>query len=248
MSFPIDLMATAPTPTQDQIEQTAGTILRGGAGDPFGRMTKPDGGVFDFDDGTIWVQRLSPDTCDAVFKAARATDTFLNVGVGDYAPMQIKGSRAKPPRVFGKAVLISNPAALCSTLRKDMSRRPVVKPDPYDDYVSTDDLSARPPPEPGAEPRLTHDPSGVAAQCETETRNEMAGAHWAVNRTLVSQNPTWGVVWRADLWPDHVKLGMRIVCWRNRATGKLARSKQPLEAWGPFPALAPLSGQGVATK
>ena len=259
MPFPIDFMATAPAPAQDQMEQAVSATLHRQGGDRYDHVQKRDGGMFNFSDGTVWLYRLSPDACAVMFDAARASHAYLNIGVGKFAPMQIEGSNAKPPAEFGRPVLISGPVALCAALRKDMNSLPAVKPDPFANYVAEDD--PHPPMEPGAEARLTHDASGVAAQCETLSRKEWDDSRFTVVRWLTTQNPKWGVIWRADIAPTHsVKPGppdtfgmfnaihIRLTCWRDRSTGKLARSKQPLEAWGPFPALAPLSGSGVAEK
>ena len=257
MPFPIDFMASGPAPTQDQMEQTISATLRREGGDRYDHVQKRDGGMFNFSDGTVWLYRLSPDVCAVMFDAARTSHAYLNVGVGKFAQMQIKGSNAKPPAVFGRAILISSPVSLCAALRKDMNSLPAVQPDPFANYVAQDD--PHPPLEPGDEARLTHDASGVAAQCETLTRKEWDDSRFTVVRWLTTQSPTWGVIWRADIAPtykvrpsapgpfgDLENIHMRLTCWRDRSTGKLARAKRPLEAWDSFPALAPLSGQGVA--
>ncbi len=260
MSFPVDLMATKASPNGDQIEARAGAILSGGRGDPYGHMVMPDGGVFNFDDGTVWIERLSPQTCTRLFKSAQATAVFLNVGVQHFAPMVIKGSKAKPWKVFGKPVVISNPAGLCSELRKDMAwRPPPVKRDPFDNYVGEDD--PHPPLEPGTEARLDHDASGVAAQCETLTRGDWDQSRFTITRWLTTQSPKWGVIWRADIAQTHsvgprvpgilgmfASAHMRLTCWRDRTTGKLARDKRTLEALEDETVLAPLAGADVVTR
>ena len=262
MPFPIDFMASGPTPAQDQMEQTVSTILRREGGDRYDHVQKRDGGMFNFSDGTVWVYQMSPEVCAVMFDAAKGSNANLNVGVGHFPPLEIKGAKAKPPSDAGKPVLISSPAGLCSTLRKDINSLPAAKPDPYANYVAEDD--PQPPPEPGGEARLDHDASGVATQCETLTRKEWDDSRFTVVRWLTTQSPRWGVIWRADIAPTHgagpVTSGilgifdvphMRLTCWRDRSTGKLARAKRPLEALEALEektALAPLAGADVITR
>ena len=246
MPFPIDFIA-GQSQTQDQMEQAVSTILRREGGNRYDHVHKRDGGMFNFSDGTVWVYQLSPDVCAVMFDAARASDAYLDVGVGNFAPMQIAGSKDKPPAEAGKPILIAGPAALCSTIRKDLNSLPKAEPDPFSNYVAPDD--PHPSPQPGADVRLAHDTSGVAAECETLTRKEFEPTPFTVVRSVVTQNPRWGAIWRADIVTTDVRgADIRMTCWRNRVTGALARSKQPLEAIGSFPALAPLPGPDVTAK
>ena len=246
MWFPVDYFTASPSAPRDRMEQTVGVILSGGRGDPFSWMRTSDGGKYNYAEGTVWLTRITPQTCGRMFKAAQVTNTFLRVGIDNSASIEIKGSKAKAWGMWGKAVRISTPAGLCAELRKDWSSLPVdavETPAPANDYVALDDPAIRPPPTPAGEAAVTNDPSGVGARCEAETRKNLQGSPFAIVRSIVTQNPKWGVVWRADIkapdddpiWTD------RFVCWQSAATGKLTWSKQPLAGWGPLlPKLVPL--------
>jgi hypothetical protein len=251
MWFPVDFYPVTPTAPRDRMEETVGVILSGGRGNPYSWMRTPDGGRYNYAEGTVWLTRITPQTCSRMVKAAQATNTFIEVGVGRYPPMEIKGSKAKAWDMWGKAIRISSPAGLCAELRKDWNALPIEpaetpKPVADNGYVALDDPTLRPPPTPGDEAPVTNDPANIGARCEAEVRKEFEGSPFSIVRYALTQNPTWGTVWRADVGPpDNYLWGLRIACWQGRATGKLAKSKQPMAGSESLPTLEPLAGVGV---
>src|ERR1700761_6819244 len=116
MAFPVDFILTPPgvEPAQDRMEVTVGRILSLGHGDAYSLMRTPGGGAFGYSEATIYLEQLSPDTCVLMFKAAKATRTFLQPSAGHGGPMIIAGVASKPWVTFGTPIEVSTPAQLCA--------------------------------------------------------------------------------------------------------------------------------------
>lgn len=177
MSFPVDFMLTPPgvEPAQVRMEETVGRILSQGRGDAYSVIRTPGGGEFGYSEATICLEQLSPDTCVLMFKAAKATHTFLQPGAGHGGPMIVAGVASKPWAVFGTPIEVSSPAQLCAQLQKDMDWQPPANDGlgPKGDYLGVFDWSSKPPPARGNETPLARDPSGVATRCEAKMREEL---------------------------------------------------------------------------
>jgi hypothetical protein len=109
------------------------------------------------------------------------------------------------------------------------------------------DLDLGPPPDPGSEPRLAADPSGVAAGCD-EIGKSFSKHGERILRVVVSQNRQYGVVWRADLAtqgrnePDG-----RLLCWREgRGPDGFHIGSWPLQMFNPRQTIAPLQPSSPA--
>jgi hypothetical protein len=95
-----------------------------------------------------------------------------------------------------------------------------------------------PPPAPGTEPRLTTDPSGVVAHCDM-VQQKLEERGLKVFRKVVSQNPRYGVVWRADVAvPGGGDAASRMICWKGRAGYSIV--DQPLQMFDPAQSIPPL--------
>jgi len=98
-----------------------------------------------------------------------------------------------------------------------------------------------PPPDPGTEPRLTTDPTGVAAHCEA-VQQTFAKSGWKIVRRVVSRNAQFGVVWRADVaMPRYGSELSRVICWRIPGRAGYSISVRPLEMFDPSASIPPLA-------
>jgi hypothetical protein len=105
-----------------------------------------------------------------------------------------------------------------------------------DSLMGPDGQILGPPPSPGAEVRLGADTTGVGASC----RSMFERFSWKVVRAVVSQNPTYGVVWRADVaTPGEAEASTRLICWK--APGGYMFMSDPLVMFDASQSLPPLS-------
>ena len=98
-----------------------------------------------------------------------------------------------------------------------------------------------PPAEPGNEPRLGDDSSGVTARCR-DVEKSFAKDGFTIVRTVISQNPRWGVVWRADMVSrEYPTAPTRVICWRRSGRMKgVTFSTRPLEMFDATQSVGPL--------
>ncbi len=248
MPFAIMLMPAdveAPPPPYQAVVMEA-VRANGGRMSGAGVMRLPDGGEFVFKSNDFWPKRLSPEVCPIVFDSALRTKTYLDTGGSDLVPLKVEGSTLAIPPEMARAVIISNPDDLCAKLQvrltrwnREMGRLRA------DGVIGPDDQPLEPPPTPGAEPRLTSDASGIAARCESQSRKLAARLGWKFVRGVVTQNPKWGVVWRADIALDaDPSTWMRESCWRApraKASGGISFSSRPLQMFDESKSIKPLA-------
>jgi hypothetical protein len=98
-----------------------------------------------------------------------------------------------------------------------------------------------PPLSPGTEPRLTTDPTGVAAHC-LMVQQQLAKRGMKAVRQIMSQNAQYGVVWRADLaGPGDDSAAMRLTCWRIPKQAGYSIFLHPLQMFDPSQSVPPLA-------
>lgn len=232
MLIPADVTAPPPhykTAIERAVEANGGQIA------PHGVVRLADGGQFVFENDDFWLKRLTPDVCRVVFDAALRTNTYVTNGGSafDLVPLKVKGSTLKIPSDLGPAVVAANPDVLCTNLQRrlthwnrDMARLR------REEVIGADEQPLEPPPDPGQEPRLSNDPSGIAAKCEATTREITSNLGWKFVRRVVTRNVQWGVVWRADVAPTaDPATWFRDSCWRASGThgkGGVSMSSRPL--------------------
>ena len=110
--------------------------------------------------------------------------------------------------------------------------------------IGVDDQPLEPPPNPGTEPRLSRDTSGVAAKCEAQGRKMASRPGWTFVRSVVTRNAQWGVVWRADIAPQADRATwFRDSCWGVtgiRGDEGISFSSRPLEMFDQSKNIKPL--------
>jgi|GEM_PF-2985104 len=252
MSFAIMLMpadVSAPPPhykmaIERSVQENGGQLA------PHGLVRLSDGGQFVFKNDDFWLERITLDVCRVVFDAALRTNTYVtNGGSGsDLAPLKVKGSTLRIPPDLGPAVVVADPDLLCAKLQsrrahwiRDMGRLR------REGVIGADEQPLEPPPDPGTEPRLSNDPSGVAAKCETFTRKTASELGWKFVRSMVTRNTQWGVVWRADVAPEvNPDTWFRDSCWSVQgAHGKdaVSMSSRPLMMFDKTQSIKPLPAE-----
>ncbi len=222
MPFQVYLMPTSASPNSAEVQaELRAEIAADGAKIEADGVTirAMDGAQVELtrDGEGFLVRRLSPGFCRIVFKTALRTNSTVNRGGSDVTPLKMKGSKGSPLYVDMRTDPIENPAALCERLHGDLvSWDRFIRSMQSEGVMGPDEEVLQPPAEPGTETRLTADPFGVAAHCQTmSTAYDRSGLK--VLRTVVSQNPLWGVVWRGDIVSsDHPDYPMRMICWRRR--------------------------------
>lgn len=246
MPFDITLLTDdlKPHPSY-QMEVEAASRAHGGTIGKRGVIRLPDGGDFHFDFHDFWPKKLTGTFCQIVFDVARKTNTYVTNAGSEVTPIKVHGVTLKTETDMGTAVLIATPAALCDALQGRLTRWNVEMGKlRAQGVIGADDQPLEPPPDPGSEPRLAVDTTGMVARCEKSARRMASELKWKVVRTIVSQNPKWGIVWRADIAPRaDPQSWMRDMCWRPRqATGKteFSMSSRPLEMFDPTKSIKPL--------
>jgi hypothetical protein len=249
MPFAVMFLPTDASPpramAQAQMREVAAAA---GPIGPDGTVRPAGQPVFTLYDGDIYLRSLSPLTCRVIFDAARQTNSII-VTAGRSGPyLMMKGSSGKliddgdpDPGPPIKPVVAPDAPALCLRLGRalrdwnhDTAR------DRKDGVLDANDQPILPPPDPGTATRIAGDPSGVAARC-ADTMGHTLPPGWKVVRTLVTQDPRWGVVWRADVATDDPSSLFRETCWtRTARTSGLSTSTQPLEMFDPKRSVPPL--------
>jgi hypothetical protein len=137
-------------------------------------------------------------------------------------PLQVYLSPASPSAVHARA---SVPAANTADAQADGALGP-------------DDLG--PPPAPGTERRLTTDPTGVVAHCDT-VQQALSTRGMKFVRKVVSQNAQYGVVWRADVTTaGDSGAPFRMTCWKVPGSTGYSVFLSPLEMFDPSRSIPPL--------
>ena len=187
------------------------------------------------------VDQLSPSFCRVLFNAALKSNSTVDRGGSDVTPLKMKGSQGVTRYVRMRTDLISDPIALCARLernRQDWNK--FIAEAQSEAIVGADEQFLAPPASPGTEPRLASDPSGVAAYCEA-AQQRYAKFGWKIVRQVVSQNPQYGVVWRADVTiPRYRDMPSRVICWRRPGRTDYSFVNQPLEMFDPASSVPPL--------
>lgn len=250
MPFAIMLMPAdveAPRPPYQAVVMEA-VRANGGRLNRAGLVQLPDGGEFVFESNDFWPRRLSPKVCRIVFDSALRTNTYVNTAGSDLVPLKVKGSTLDTPPEMGPAVTIPNPYDLCAKLQGRLTRwNSEMGRLRAEGVIGPDDEPLEPPPAPGAEPRLASDASGIAAKCESQSRQMAAGLGWKFVRGVVTQNAEWGVVWRADIAPDaDSSTWFRVSCWRPpraKAPAGISFSSRPLRMFDESKSIKPLAAE-----
>lgn len=240
--MPFDILLTrdlhTPPPRYLTVVESA-VRANGGRLAPNGFVRLSDGGKFIFKADKFWPDRLTPGVCRVIFDVALHTNSYVTAG-SDPGPMKMKGTSIEIPDL-GPPYFVSDPAALCTRLEaslarwnSDMSRLRA------EGTIGADDEPLEPPPDPGTEPRVTDDASGLAAACETDARKLSSGLNWPIIRHVVARSPKWGVVWRADVAPQRdASTWFRDTCWRG-PKGGITFASQPLEMFDKSQSIKPL--------
>lgn len=241
MLMPADVTGRSP-PYETAIEQAVQANDGQRAAD--GAVRLRDGGQFVFAYNQFRTERLSPALCRVVFDAALRSNTYVDTGGSELAPLKVEGSTLEIPADLGRAVPVASADALCVKLRarlagwnRDMERLQ------HDGVIDADGRPLEPPADPGTEPRVSNDP--LIAECDRTVGAMASQPGWKLVRRIATRNPQWGVVWRADIasGADPATL-MRESCWRG-PTGKkgLRFSSMPLKSFDPSSDLEPLPAE-----
>lgn len=211
-----------------------------------GLVSPPGSHSFVLLNNSLELQQLSPLTCQVIFDAARRTNSYIFTAGRGRSGMMMSGSTGAAPDGLSPAVIVAGPVRLCGRLRValDEWNRDTAR-ERADGIVDADDQPVQPPPEPGDAPRAGRDPGGIVDRCEAMIRRETAALGWKVSRTLITNDPNWGVVWRADVaTPDDPPYVTRETCWMRKGPSPgLSLSSQPLVMFDPRQSLRPLPAQ-----
>ncbi len=250
MPFAIELMVANPADLHTPLPYYSMAIeqsvrANGGHLTPRGVVSLADGGQFIFENNDFWPKRLTPDVCRVVFDAALHTNTYVDTGGSDVAPLKVKGSTLKTPTDMGPAVVVANSDVLCTILQSRLTRRNQDMGQlRREGVIGADDQPLEPPPSPGTETRLSSDPSGLAVECEADERKMASRLGWKFVRSMVTRNAQWGVVWRADIAPEaDPATWFRESCWRatgNHGKGGISMSSRPLRMFDASQDIKPL--------
>jgi hypothetical protein len=252
MPFPVYLTPTTASPPDAQVQADvrAAVAAEGGGIDKDGvTLRLADGAKIRLasDAEQFAVEQLSPSFCRIVFNAALRSNSTVDRGGADLSPLTMKGAHGVTRYGRMRTETIASPMALCARLQQDldswnrdmaeMQARGVVGPQQE---------LLEPPADPGTEPRIDADASGVAARCQAT----LAKLGWKIVRSVVSLNPQYGVVWRADVTiPAYPRDLSRIMCWRGPGQtdpDSYAFEDRPLTMFDPAQSVAPLGPEDAA--
>lgn len=245
MPFSVILLPTNASPSVERVEATIRSIVQVEVGplDANGMVRPPGLPPFALRDNAFALKRLSPVVCRTIFDAARRTKSYVLTSGRAHPPLMIRGSAGEAPEDLGPATVVADPSALCRQLKVALTDWDHdIAQAQADGDLDANDQPIEPPPEPGAAPRLDHDNSGVADKCAAMVRQQMKHLGWKITRTLVTQDPKWGIVWRADVeTPDADPVGTREVCWRRAPPhAGFVLSSHPMIMFDPKESLTPL--------
>ena len=245
MPFSIVFMPTTATPPPPAVQQSLQTVVSANA-HPIAKDGKTwrteDGAAFRLADDAISLKRLSPRLCVIVFDAAQQTNSYLGMNGSEATPLKMKDSKGETPGDLSKALTIENAPKLCERLRVSLRAwNRFVRAAQAGGTLGRDEQPLEPPADPGTEPRLTDDTPSVVAHCEMAFRDMNKRLSWATLRVVISRNPKWGVVWRADVAPsDDLDSIFRNTCWRRPGHHGFAFSTRPLDMFDPAASIGPL--------
>lgn len=193
------------------------------------------------DDEHFLIDQLSPSFCRIVFNAAQRSNSTVERGGSDLAPLQMKGSSGEARAIGMRTDPIADPMALCARLGRDLQAwNSFISEAQSSGELGPDGQLLQPPPEPGTEARLTTDPTGVAAHCD-EVRQAFEKRGWKIVRKVVSRNPRYGVVWRADVTaPGYPGDPSRLICWRIPGRADYSILDRPLQMFDRSASIPPL--------
>ena len=245
MPFHVYLSPTDASPPAAQIEAD----VRGAIAAEGGRID-PDGVAFVTKDGLrvtlgdrdghFLVDQLSPSFCRILFSAAQRSNTTVDREGTDLTPLQMKGSHGATLYDRIQTDPIADPTALCARLGRDLQDwKRLVSEDQANGVLGPDEQPLEPPPTPGSEARLTSDPTGVADHCAA-TQQSLALFGWKVVRQVVSRNPQYGVVWRADVTMPGGGEPSRVICWKRPGRADYSVIDRPLTMFDPSASIPPL--------
>ena len=252
MPFAVLLTPTTASPAaaQIQVEVRRAILAEGGAIGADGMSAHTaDGTRFGFSDGRQFsIDQFSPGLCRIIFRAALKTNSTVDRVGADITPLKMRGAKGLTRYIRMRTDPISSPESLCVRLNRDLvAWNSLVSDQQAKGILGRNQEFLEPPASPGTEPRLATDPSGVVAQCVTSANPLKGKAHWTIERTVVSQNPQYGVVWRADVvtrkYPHNPS---RLVCWRLPGAGgdgKIMFEVRPLEMFDPSQSVGPLDAE-----
>src|SRR5262249_36759602 len=113
------------------------------------------------------LDQLSPSFCRIVFNAAQRSNSTVDRGGSDVAPLQMKGSHGETRYVRMRTDPIANPTELCARLKRDLRDwNRDISEDQSSGVLGPDGEFLEPPPSPSAEQLVETDTSGVAAHCD----------------------------------------------------------------------------------
>jgi len=249
MPFQVYLTPTTASPSEAQIRSEVRTAIAA-----LGARIDADGVTVRTAEGTQFqivgngaqflLDRLSPTFCRIVFNAALRTNSMVDRGGSDVTPLRMKGSTGAPRYADIGHDTIATPSALCIRLQRNMrSWNRFIRRAQREGVIGTNEEILGPPAAPGNEPRLTNDSSGIASLCGGVEKS-FAKDDFSIVRIVVSQNPRWGEVWRADMINrEYPTAPVRVVCWRRSGRPKsdsVAFSIRPLEMFDATKSVEPL--------
>ena len=247
MPFQVYLSPTTASPpaAQVQADVRAAITAEGGRIDRDGVTAVTSDGlkITLGDDGEHFlIDQLSPSFCRILFNAARQSNSTVGRGGADLTPLQMQGSHGETRYDRVRTDPIADPVALCARLGRDLQDwNRIVSAGRSDGVLGPDGQLLGPPPTPGAETRLTTDPTGVADHCAA-TQQTMAKLGWKIVRQVVSRNAQYGVVWRADItMPLNESEPFRVICWRRPGRADYSIIERPLELFDASQSIPPLA-------
>jgi len=186
--------------------------------------------------------RLSPSFCRILFRSALKANAVVGAGGSDRTPLIMAGSKARLPYRGVKTELVADPKALCHRLSgallawdrvvEDAQARGLLGPEAQ--------RLGEPPTEPGLEPPVRDDASGVAKRCQSMAEENSRRGGWKIVSSSVSRNARFGVVWRSDeMTAGSPEPDRRTLCWRSWADGAYLLAERPLGAPDAAPSATP---------
>ena len=247
MPFQVYLSPTTASPPDAQVQAMvrAAVVAEGGKIDgPGVTIETADGVKFKMVRGYshFFVDQLSPSFCRILFNAALRSNSTVDRGGPGQMPLQMRGSRGDTRYVRMTTEQIADPPALCARLGQDLQAwNRYIRDAQADGVLGPDEQPLEPPAGPGTEPRLTNEPTGVAAGCEANLKGQTK-LRLRIVRKVISQNSRYGVVWRADVtMRGHRPIPSRYICWKDPERSGLNVVARPLEMFDPSQSVPPLS-------
>jgi hypothetical protein len=257
MPFAVMLMPTTASPGKPRYDSAVhdAIVRQGGkpAADGVSFQTT-EGEDFNLNGGDFYLSRLSPSLCRIIFSAAQGTNSWIGTPSGPFLKAEgsvgklpdygsIAGLAPDPEVASEHAVTIVDPAALCGRLQSQLVEwNRSIRRLQAAGLMDAEERPLTPPADPGAEERLTSDPSGVATRCAAMEAAEQRALKERVLSIVISRNAEWGVIWRADVVSaNFADIVSRQVCALQPGKEQaLLFEDLPLDALDPKSAVAPL--------